>query len=65
MAMLLQSSSASITATMAALVSGAIDRRRYMVIGQNIGAVSITVISVIGASINAKRTVAVNVILIS
>ena len=64
MAMLLQSSSASITATMAALVSGAIDlpQALYMVIGQNIGAVGITVISVIGASINAKRTVAVNVI---
>lgn len=64
MAMILQSSSAAITATMAALASGAIDfpQALFMVIGQNVGAVSITVLSVIGASINAKRTVAVNVI---
>ncbi|MDQ8935330.1 Na/Pi cotransporter family protein [Acinetobacter rudis] len=64
MAMVLQSSSAAITATMAALASGAIDfpQAIFMVIGQNVGSVSITVLSVIGASINAKRTVAVNVI---
>ncbi|WP_353173551.1 Na/Pi cotransporter family protein [Acinetobacter rudis] len=64
MAMVLQSSTAAITATMAALASGAVDfpQALFMVIGQNVGAVSITVLSVIGASINAKRTVAVNVI---
>lgn len=64
MTLILQSSSASITATLAALASGAIDvsQALYLVIGQNVGAVGITVSSAIGASINAKRTVAVNVI---
>ncbi len=64
MALLLQSSSAAITATLAALASGAIDlpQALFMVIGQNVGAVGITIISVIGASVNAKRTVAVNVV---
>ncbi|WP_111860271.1 Na/Pi cotransporter family protein [Acinetobacter sp. CFCC 10889] len=64
MTLILQSSSASITATLAALASGAIDvsQALYLVIGQNVGAVGITVLSAIGASINAKRTVAVNVI---
>lgn len=61
---ILQSSSASITATLAALASGSIDFSQaiYLVVGQNIGSVSITIISVIGASLNAKRTVAVNVV---
>lgn len=64
MSMILQSSSAAITATMAALASTAIDlpQALFLVIGQNVGSVSITILSVIGASINAKRTVAVNVI---
>lgn len=64
MALLLQSSSAAITTTLAALATGAIDLSEaiYMVIGQNVGAVGITVISVIGASVSAKRTVAVNVV---
>ncbi|WP_173912718.1 Na/Pi cotransporter family protein [Acinetobacter sp. Marseille-Q1618] len=64
MTLILQSSSASITATLAALASGAIDLSQalYLVIGQNIGSVGITILSAIGASINAKRTVAVNVI---
>ena len=61
---ILQSSSASITATLAALASGSIDFSQaiYLVVGQNVGAVSITIISAIGASLNAKRTVAVNVV---
>lgn len=60
----MQSSSAAITTTLAALATGAIDLSEaiYMVIGQNVGAVGITVISVIGASVSAKRTVAVNVV---
>lgn len=64
MALILQSSSAAITATLAALASGTIDlpQALFMVIGQNVGAVGITIISVIGASVNAKRTVAVNVV---
>lgn len=64
MSMILQSSTAAITATMAALAGGAIDfpQALYLVVGQNVGSVSITIISVIGASVNAKRTVAVNVI---
>lgn len=64
MSMILQSSTAAITATMAALAGGAIDfpQALFLVVGQNVGSVSITIISVIGASINAKRTVAVNVI---
>ena len=63
MSLILQSSSASITATLAALASGAIDvsQSLYLVIGQNVGAVGITVLSAIGASINAQRTVLVNV----
>ena len=64
MTVILQSSSASITATLAALASGAIDlpQALYLVIGQNVGAVGITLLSVIGASIHAKRTVTINVI---
>ena len=63
-AMILQSSSATVTATLAALATGAIDLPQaiYMVIGQNVGAVSITILSALGASISAKRTVMVNVI---
>lgn len=64
LAVILQSSSATVTATLAAVATGTIDlsQAMYLVIGQNVGAVSITVLSVIGASVEVKRTVAVNVI---
>lgn len=64
MTVLLQSSTAAITTTLAALAAGAIDLQQslLLVIGQNIGSVSIILLSVVGASINAKRTAAANVI---
>lgn len=64
MTILLQSSSAAITATLAALASTAIDLQQalLLVIGQNIGTVATAVLAVIGGSVNAKRTAAVHVV---
>ncbi|AOA58831.1 Na/Pi cotransporter family protein [Acinetobacter larvae] len=63
MTVLLQSSTAAITTTLAALATGAIDLHQslLLVIGQNVGAVSIILLSVVGASMNAKRTAVANV----
>lgn len=64
MTILLQSSSAAVTATLAALASQAIDLQQAMalVIGQNIGTVATAVLAAIGATTSAKRTAAVHVI---
>lgn len=64
MTILLQSSSAAITVTLAALASGTIQMHQalLLVIGQNIGTVATAVLAVIGASVDAKRTAAVHVI---
>lgn len=64
MTILLQSSTAAITATLAALASQAIDlpQALALVIGQNIGTVATAVLASIGATISAKRTAAVHVI---
>lgn len=64
MTILLQSSSAAVTATLAALASGAIDlgQALNLVIGQNIGTVATAVLAAIGANISAQRTAAVHVI---
>lgn len=63
MTVILQSSSAAITATLAALASQAIqlDQALVLVIGQNIGTVATAVLAAIGANANAKRTAAVHV----
>lgn len=64
MTILLQSSSAAITATLAALASGAIDLQQALglVIGQNVGTVATAIIAAIASTANAKRTAAVHVI---
>lgn len=64
MTVLLQSSSAALTATLAALASQAIDVQQAMalVIGQNIGTVAPAVLAAMSATTSAKRTVAVHVI---
>lgn len=64
MTILLQSSTAAVTATLAALASGAIDlpQALALVIGQNIGTVATAVLASFGASTNAKRTASVHVI---
>ena len=64
MTVLLQSSTAAITATLAALASHAIDlpQALALVIGQNIGTVATAVLASVGATISAKRTAAVHVI---
>ncbi|UTO05209.1 Na/Pi symporter [Moraxella sp. FZLJ2107] len=64
MTILLQSSSAAITATLAALAGGAIDMPQALtlVIGQNIGTVATAVLAAIGATVSAKRTAAVHVV---
>lgn len=64
MTILLQSSSAAVTATLAALASQAIDLQQAMalVIGQNIGTVATAILAAIGATTSAKRTAAVHVI---
>lgn len=64
MTVLLQSSTAAVTATLAALASGAIDlpQALSLVIGQNIGTVATAVLAAIGASISARRTAAVHVV---
>lgn len=64
MTVLLQSSSAAITATLAALASGAIDLSQALglVIGQNIGTVATAILAAMGSTANAKRTAAVHVV---
>ncbi|MHA3893113.1 Na/Pi cotransporter family protein [Acinetobacter sp. GXMZU3951] len=64
MTILLQSSSAAITATLAALASQAINLEQTLtlVIGQNIGTVVTAILAAIGATTSAKRTAAVHVI---
>ncbi len=63
MTVILQSSSAAITATLAALAGQAIqlDQALMLVIGQNIGTVATAVLAAIGANANAQRTAAVHV----
>lgn len=63
MTVILQSSSAAITATLTALASQAIqvEQALMLVIGQNIGTVATAILAAIGANANAKRTVAVHV----
>ncbi len=64
MTILLQSSSAAVTATLAALSTQTIDLQQALalVIGQNIGTVATAVLAAIGATASAKRTAAVHVI---
>ncbi|NCI79835.1 Na/Pi cotransporter family protein [Acinetobacter kanungonis] len=64
MTILLQSSSAAITATLAALASQAINLEQTLtlVIGQNVGTVLTAILAAIGATASAKRTAAVHVI---
>lgn len=63
MTLLLQSSSAAITATLAAVAGGAIDLPQALAlgIGQHIGTVATAVLAALGATISAKRTAAVHV----
>ena len=58
MTIIMQASSASMAATLAALFSGAIDYEQaaYLVIGQNIGTTATALFASIGSSIAAKRT---------
>lgn len=64
MTVLLQSSTAAVTATLAALASNAIDlpQALALVIGQNIGTVATAILAAIGATVSAKRTAAVHVL---
>lgn len=64
MTVLLQSSSAAITTTLAALASHVVNLEQtlMLVIGQNIGTVATAVLAALGASVNAQRTAAVHVI---
>lgn len=64
MTVLLQSSSAAITTTLAALATGVVNLEQtfMLVIGQNIGTVATAVLAALGASVSAKRTAAVHVI---
>ena len=64
MTVILQSSGAAVTTTLAALATGAIDLPQALglVIGQNIGTVSTAILASFGSSVNAKRTAAVHVI---
>lgn len=64
MTILLQSSSAAVTTTLAALATQTIDLQQALalVIGQNIGTVATAVLAAIGATASAKRTAAVHVI---
>ncbi len=64
MTVLLQSSTAAVTATLAALASEAIDlpQALSLVIGQNIGTVATAVLAAAGASVSARRTAAVHVV---
>lgn len=62
MTIILQSSSAAITTTLAALASQAIQLEQafMLVIGQNIGTVATAILAAIGANVSAKRTAAVH-----
>lgn len=64
MTLILQSSSAAITATIAALATQVIqlEQALLLVIGQNVGTVATAVLATIGANASAKRTAAVHVI---
>lgn len=64
MTVILQSSSAAITATIAALATQVIqlEQALLLVIGQNVGTVATAVLAAIGANVSAKRTAAVHVI---
>lgn len=64
MTIVLQSSSAAITTTLAALSTQTINLEQTLalVIGQNIGTVATAVLAAIGATTSAKRTAAVHVI---
>lgn len=64
MTVLLQSSSAAVTATLAALASQAIDlpQALALVIGQNIGTVATAILAAVGATVSAQRTAAVHVV---
>lgn len=64
MTILMQSSSAAVTATIAALASNAIDLQQAfcLVIGLNIGTVFTSVLAALSATVDAKRTAAVHVI---
>lgn len=63
MTVILQSSSAAITATITALASQVIqlEQALLLVIGENIGTVATAVLAAIGANSNAQRTAAVHV----
>lgn len=64
MTILLQSSSAAITVTLAALASSTIqlEQALLLVIGQNVGTVATAVLAAIGAGVGAQRTAAVHVL---
>lgn len=64
MTVLLQSSSAAITVTLAALASHTIqlEQALLLVIGQNIGTVATAILAAIGAGVGAQRTAAVHVL---
>lgn len=64
MTLILQSSSAAITATIAALATHVIqlEQALLLVIGQNVGTVATAVLAALGANASAKRTAAVHVI---
>jgi len=64
MTILLQSSSAAITTTLAALSTQTINLEQTLalVIGQNVGTVATAILAAIGATTSAKRTAAVHVI---
>lgn len=64
MTIFLQSSSAAVTTTIAALATGAVDlpQALSLVIGQNIGTVATAILAAMGSTSNAKRTAAVHVV---
>lgn len=64
MTVLMQSSSAAVTATIAALASNAIDLQQALclVIGLNIGTVFTSILAAMSSTVDAKRTAAVHVL---
>lgn len=64
MTVVMQSSSAAVATTLAALAAGAIgtDQAAALVIGQNIGTTVTAAVAAIGASVAAKRTALVHVV---
>lgn len=64
MTVLMQSSSAAVVTTMAALYSGAVDfeQATTLVIGQAVGTTSTALLAAIGASVPARRTAAAHVV---